>query len=290
MTTPFPFTQGQVLTAAQMNAITELVVNDKTASYTLVAGDAGERVIMNSVSATTITVNTSIFTAGQLIYVTNKGAGVCTITAGTATVSTTGTLALAQFASGVLYCISAGVFLFEAYGVAASASGLAFITGATFTTATSVSLPDNTFSATYANYRMVLTLTALTADADFTVRLRASGADNTTSNYQTMLGGVNQSGTFAATAGSNQTSWAAAESDATNLRYSWNFDILQPQIAQTTFLHGGLTFVDKAAANFLARSGQAMFIATTQFDSLTFISSVASSMTGSYRVYGYANS
>jgi len=123
MTTPFPFTQGQVLTAAQLNAITELVVNDKTASYTLVAGDAGERVIMNSASATTITVNTSIFTAGQLIYITNKGAGVCTITAGTATVSTTGTLALKQFASGVLYCISAGVFLFEAYGVA-STSGV----------------------------------------------------------------------------------------------------------------------------------------------------------------------
>jgi len=78
---------------------------------------------MNSASATTITVNTSIFTAGQLIYVTNKGVGVCTITAGTATVSTTGTLALAQFASGVLYCISAGVFIFEAYAVS-STSGV----------------------------------------------------------------------------------------------------------------------------------------------------------------------
>ena len=123
MTTPFPFVAAQVLTAAQLNAITELVVNDKTASYTLVAGDAGERVIMNSASATTITVNTSIFTASQVVHITNKGAGVCTVTAGTATVSTTGTLALVQNASGVLYCISAGVFIFEAYGVA-STSGV----------------------------------------------------------------------------------------------------------------------------------------------------------------------
>jgi len=142
MTTPFPFTQGQVLTAAQMNAITELVVNDKTASYTLVAGDAGERVIMNSASATTITVNTSVFTAGQLCYITNKGAGVCTITAGTATVSSTGSLALAQFASGVLYCISAGVFLFEAYGVSATSITASTATVATAQTTTSATFTD----------------------------------------------------------------------------------------------------------------------------------------------------
>ena len=120
MTTPFPFVSGAVLTAAQLNAITELPVNDKTASYTLTAAEAGERVIMNSASATTITVNTNLFIAGQVIYITNKGAGVCTVTAGTATVSSTGSLALAQFASGVLYCISAGVFIFEAYGITAS--------------------------------------------------------------------------------------------------------------------------------------------------------------------------
>ena len=46
MATPFPFTQGQVLTAAQMNAITTLPINDQTASYTLVVGDVGKRVIM----------------------------------------------------------------------------------------------------------------------------------------------------------------------------------------------------------------------------------------------------
>jgi hypothetical protein len=30
MTTPFPFVSGAVLTAAQLNSITELIINDKT--------------------------------------------------------------------------------------------------------------------------------------------------------------------------------------------------------------------------------------------------------------------
>jgi len=88
MATPFPFVASQVLTAAQLNAITELPINAKTASHTLVAGDAGARVQMTNAGATTITVNASIFSAGQSVYIYNMGAGTCTITAGTATVTT----------------------------------------------------------------------------------------------------------------------------------------------------------------------------------------------------------
>jgi hypothetical protein len=47
MTTPFPFVAGAVLTAAELNAITTLPINDQTASYTLVVGDVGKRVVMN---------------------------------------------------------------------------------------------------------------------------------------------------------------------------------------------------------------------------------------------------
>ena len=85
MATPFPFTSGQVLTAAQMNAITELPINDQTSSYTLVVGDVGKRVIMNNAGATTITVPNSVFAAGQSVFIANKGAGTCTITAGAGT-------------------------------------------------------------------------------------------------------------------------------------------------------------------------------------------------------------
>jgi len=111
------YTTGQVLTSAQM---TQLQANDynqtvsaKVASYTLVASDAGTRITMSNASATTITVNTSLFTAGDTLIITNIGAGVCTITAGTATVSTGGSLALAQYDSGTLYFTSTGVSIWN---------------------------------------------------------------------------------------------------------------------------------------------------------------------------------
>jgi hypothetical protein len=66
MTTPFPFVAGQVLTAAQLNDIQNLPISDKTASYTLLVGDVTKRTIMNSASATTITVDDSIFTVPTL--------------------------------------------------------------------------------------------------------------------------------------------------------------------------------------------------------------------------------
>ena len=140
MATPFPFTSGQVLTAAQMNAITTLPINDQTASYTLVVGDVGKRVIMNVGSANTVTVNNSIFAAGDTIFIVNKNAAT-TVTAGAGvTINSTSGLELAQYQSGTLVALSASSFLFfESDGGS--------ITTATATVATS----QSTSSATYTD-------------------------------------------------------------------------------------------------------------------------------------------
>jgi len=123
------FTLGQVLTAAQVTALQtneyNQTVSVKTASYTLVAADVGTRIEMNSGSATTVTVNTALFAAGDTLIIQNKGAGVSTVTAGTATVSTSGSLALAQYDQGTLYFVSTGVAIF----FSASASGDVTLTG-----------------------------------------------------------------------------------------------------------------------------------------------------------------
>jgi len=111
------FTTGQVLTSVEM---TQLQTNDynqtvsaKVASYVLVAADAGTRITMSNASATTVTVNGSLFAAGDTLIITNIGVGVCTITAGTATVSTGGSLALSQYDSGTLYFTSTGVAIWN---------------------------------------------------------------------------------------------------------------------------------------------------------------------------------
>lgn len=111
------FTTGQVLSAAQMTSLQQTAMGGgsataKTASYVLVASDAGTVVQMNSASATTITVNAALFAAGDSVQIMNIGTGVCTITAGTATVSTAGSLALSQWEGGQLYFNSASASIF----------------------------------------------------------------------------------------------------------------------------------------------------------------------------------
>jgi hypothetical protein len=121
------FSVGQTLTAAQMTSLQQTAMlggaaSAKTASYTLVAADAGTAISMSSASATTITVNTALFAAGDTVQITNLGAGVCTITAGTATVNTSATLALAQYESGTLDFTSTSAAIFIK-GAGAPASG-----------------------------------------------------------------------------------------------------------------------------------------------------------------------
>jgi hypothetical protein len=111
------FTTGQVLTAAQMTSLqqTAMLGGDttaKTASYVLVAADAGTTVAMDAAGATTITVNTGLFAAGDTVFIQNRGAGVCTVTAGTATVASAGSLALPQNDAGILYFTSASAAIF----------------------------------------------------------------------------------------------------------------------------------------------------------------------------------
>jgi hypothetical protein len=77
---------------------------------------------MSNAGATTITVNTSLFAAGDTLFITNIGAGASTITAGTATVSTASSLVLAQYDSGRLYFTSTGVAIWEKYQGASTAA------------------------------------------------------------------------------------------------------------------------------------------------------------------------
>jgi len=128
------FTTGQVLTAAQMTSLQQTAMlggdaSAKVASYVLVAADAGTAISMSNGSATTITVNTGLFAAGDIVTIINLGAGVCTITAGTATVTTSGSLALAQNQGGVLRFTSASAAIFFQFATPASGDIEGIVTG-----------------------------------------------------------------------------------------------------------------------------------------------------------------
>ena len=145
------FTIGQTLTASQMSTLQandyNQTVSTKTADYTLVAADKGTRVVMNVASANTVTVNTSLFSAGDTLVIQNIGAGVTTVTAGTATVSSAGSLAIAQYGSGTLFFVSAGVAIFFPSAVTASSGAVVQVKSTTLTSSFSGVATLGTFLA-----------------------------------------------------------------------------------------------------------------------------------------------
>ena len=285
------FTAGQVLTAAQMTALQandyNQTVSAKTASYTLVAADKGTRITMSNASATTITVNTSLFAAGDSLRIQNIGAGICTITAGTATVTSAGPLDLVQWAGGQLYFTSASAAVWFPDAVTATPSGLVFITGTTFSAAATVSLPASTFTSTYTNYRIVFVATAFSAAATMALRMRASGADNTTANYEYSIVGYDIASTLNGAQGSGNTS-AVQILPGQTTGCSLSMDIYNPQATELTRMVFTGFGKSTGSGNSSPQMGGASFVLTTSFDSLSFIST--SNMTGRYAVYGYSNS
>ena len=87
-------------------------IDEKTANYTLVVGDAGKLLSVNSSSNLTITVPSGLFSAGDIIYVTRTGTGTVTIAAsGTTLTSPDSKLKLrVRYSSGAVICTGSNTF------------------------------------------------------------------------------------------------------------------------------------------------------------------------------------
>jgi hypothetical protein len=293
MTTPFPFVAAQVLTANELNSITNLPSSTKTVSYTLVASDAGKRIVMNSASSTTITVNTSLFTAGDVVELSNIAVGVCTVTAGTATVSSAGPLAIPQYGGGrlVFTSASAAIYFPSAVTVAApAASGLTFITRQTFSAVTSFSL-TNVFSSTYTNYLIQVTgLFSASNGSNLSWRVGSSGSAYTGSDYNQaslrFAGGADASSETL-----NTDKWpavAAYLSSSSSALSSMNSVLFNPNTtARTTMVSqtGGARDAPLSSQQTVGTLNTA-----TQYTDLFYINTDSSNTSGIVTVYGYANS
>lgn len=279
MTTPFPFVSGAVLQAQQLNDITNLPINDQTASYVLVVGDAGKRVIMNNASATTITVNNSVFTTGDTIFIANKGAGTSTITAGAGvTVNTSDSLALAQYQSGQLVALSASSFLFFPSAETAPASGLTLISTTTIGSAVSSVTVSNAFSATYDAYRITITGGTSTNNTNLNLQLGA-----VTSGYRNQLLYASYNNTplaLGSTGGSNFLNVGAGNSS----RLAMSVDVLNPYLAKPTTVGPSSNSGTGDAGVFMG-----YLDGTDQFTAFTVIVQTGTATGGEIRVYGYKN-
>ena len=110
------FVTGEVLTAAQMNALNALAFNAQTGTtYTLVAADKDKLVTTSNGAAITVTIPTGVFTVGQSINVQSIGVGLTTISGAAVTITSTGASAIApklraQYSAATIICTAAGVF------------------------------------------------------------------------------------------------------------------------------------------------------------------------------------
>jgi hypothetical protein len=277
------FTAGQILTAAQVTALQandyNQTVSNKVASYVLVAADKGTRVVMSNAAATTVTVNTSLFTAGDTLYIQNIGAGTCTVTAGTATVTCAGSLALSQWQGGTLYFTSASAAVFFPSDKTLSGQGLTVVKAETPFSASAAVTADAVFTSGYTNYRILMTATAAAGTPALNVTLRASGVAATT-NYAWNT--LNVTGaTLTGSSASAQASWTAGQIQTTTGVSWWMFDLYNPQLAVATQMT--TTMAQSATQSWLYWSNNTN---ATAYDGIGF-TPASSTITGSYTIYGY---
>lgn len=283
MTTPFPFQSGATLLASQLNAITTLPINDQTASYTLLVGDVGKRVIMNVASANTVTVNNNVFAAGDTVQIINKGAGATTVTAGAGvTINSASGLVLPQYQSGQLVALSASSFLFFESDVTVSASGLTLISSTTIGSGVSSHAVSDVFSATYDAYKITVT-GGLSSAAVTDIGLQLGA---TTTGYYMYAVRVTSAGAFAGTALNGTTSFTRAGSgdpDGLNM----TVDVLSPFLSKQTQYFG--PYIIGTTSESMGM-GMGWLDNTTSYTGFTLVFSGGTATGGVCRVYGYQNS
>lgn len=157
--------------------------------------------------------------------------------------------------------------------------GLVFITSQTFTSSSAVNL-NSVFTSTYANYRVLVSL-SMSAGSNIAFRFRASGSDDTTANYDnsgrftgTSVGDINNLGA---------TAWNINIANLANK--IWSVDILGPELAAPTTFLGNVYETSLAGAHY-SLFWNGAHRASTSFDGFHF-SPGSGTITGRVSVFGY---
>ena len=164
-------------------------------------------------------------------------------------------------------------------------SALVFITGGTITNSTSV---DNCFSATYLNYKVVFS-NLVSGDASaVNVRMRVGGSNNSSSLYSYINNGQSTS------SGATMDLGVARDTNLFQLGYdngfangqSLSIDFFSPFSTTNTHYGPGIFWNDEVNyAGVIA----GVHKSATSFDGFT-IYPLSSTLAGTYKIYGYANS
>jgi|Laugrefa1bdmlbdn_1035148.scaffolds.fasta_scaffold27827_2 hypothetical protein len=169
---------------------------------------------------------------------------------------------------------------------AVDTNGFIYLTGATFTTVSSVSLPTNTFTSTYDIYKIFFQFNAASSSSVVQIRMRNSGTDVTSSGY--FFGGFGTDYFANSTVyknGSANSAWTI-NADANIDRTLWEMTVCNPQ--NSSF--GGQAYISGMGDRMAAYSSGLWQNAVSTFDSLSIIKSTSGTFSGKYAVYGIVKS
>jgi hypothetical protein len=153
-----------------------------------------------------------------------------------------------------------------------------------FSGASSVSL-NNCFSSSYDNYQLIFDFTG-TANGSFDLRMRASGADATGSNYARQFT-LTTSTTYVGGRASTQSSYAISDIGGSGgakqsiVTYAFNPN---NAVATTFRSFGGFAFDNNTALYIMDTIGNHQL--ATSYTGFT-VSATSGTMTGTVSVYGY---
>lgn len=164
--------------------------------------------------------------------------------------------------------------------------GLTFITSASFTTASTVSMAAGTFTNTYKTYKVILHVTGQVTGGSISVRVNDAGSPRTAANYYGGVGFVKTGGAFVGSGSSGATSAYLMNYTTTQPTQNFDFTVYDPTNASENTSWSGTGWgVDSGVADFACVWAAAHYGVTEANDGLTFITG-AGTISGTYQVYG----
>lgn len=259
--------------------------NQTGTSYTFVLADAAKTVTSNNVGAVTFTIppqSSVAWADGTTLTIRNYGAGAVTFAGGSGVTVTNTASTVAQYGSAKV--VRTGSNAWTVLPDSGGASGaLTYIGGSTFSAQTSVSY-NNVFTSTYENYKIIFNGRTSGSD-DINLRVRASGTDYSSSNYNFTTIERAGAGFFTNAGVGTVVILGLGRVTKTDIEAT----IYSPQVASTTTsvtTNGMYLAAGSAHANTLFA---AAINSTAQYDGFT-IYPAAGTITGTIRIYGISNS
>ncbi len=169
--------------------------------------------------------------------------------------------------------------------VPASSGGLTYITGASFTTAATISMASGVFNSTYENYLVMLNITASSADQNMSIRVNNAGTPRTAANY---YGGKVWRTTSTTSSGTTSHNFASVRTSFPSVAHSIYVTSPATSTVKTNWFSTGIGFPDGGSVGSDISTSACNYDVAEANDGLTFL--VTGTLTGFYKVYGIANS